>query len=68
MTFEEALARLETIVRSLESGTAPLDQTLKLFEEGTALVKLCTGMIENAEQRVKKAVQDINGDIKTEGF
>lgn len=68
MTFENALARLEAIVRALESGTAPLDETLKLFEEGSELVKYCTGMIENAEQRVKKAVQGTDGEIKTEEF
>ena len=40
MTFEAAMARLEEIVRALESGNAPLDVSLGLFEEGVALVKL----------------------------
>ncbi len=53
MTFEAAMARLEEIVRALESGNAPLDSSLALFEEGVALVKLCNGKLDHAEQRVK---------------
>jgi exodeoxyribonuclease VII small subunit len=53
MTFEAAMARLEEIVRLLESGNAPLDVSLALYEEGVALVRLCTGRLDNAQQRVK---------------
>lgn len=53
MTFEVAIARLEEIVRALESGSAPLDTSLALFEEGVALVKLCNSRLDNAEQKVK---------------
>ena len=53
MTFETALARLEEIVRAMESGSAKLDESLALFEEGVGLVKFCTGELDNAEQRVK---------------
>ena len=53
MTFEIAIARLEEIVRMLEGGNAPLDQSLALFEEGVALVKLCNSKLDNAEQKVK---------------
>lgn len=67
-TFESALARLEQIVRTLESGTAPLDETMMLFEEGVRLVKVCTEKIENAEQRVKLASMTQSGEIKTEEF
>ncbi len=67
-TFESALARLEQIVRTLESGTAPLDETMTLFEEGVRLVKVCTEKIENAEQRVKLASMTQSGEIKTEEF
>lgn len=52
-TFEEAMVRLEEIVRSLEGGTAGLDDSLGLFEEGIALVKLCNAKLEGAEQKVK---------------
>ncbi len=53
MTFEAAMARLEEIVRMLESGNAPLDTSLSLFEEGVALVKLCNSKLDTAEQKVK---------------
>ena len=53
MTFETAIARLEEIVRLLESGNAPLDVSLSLYEEGVALVRLCSSRLDNAQQRVK---------------
>ena len=53
MTFEAAIARLEEIVRSLESGNAPLDVSLSLYEEGVALVRLCNARLDHAQQRVK---------------
>lgn len=53
MTFEAAMARLEEIVRALESGSAGLDVSLGLFEEGISLVKLCNAKLEGAEQKVK---------------
>ena len=42
-SFEESMARLEEIVTQLEKGEAPLEESLKLFEEGTGLVRLCDG-------------------------
>ncbi len=54
MTFESALARLEAVVREIESGKAPLDKTLALFEEGKALVEYCEKALTDAEQRVIK--------------
>ena len=53
MSFEEALARLEIIVKSLEGGKAPLDESLSLFEEGVALVRLCNNKLDTAEKKVK---------------
>lgn len=53
MTFEQALARLEQIVRSLEGGNVPLEDLIKLFDEGTGLVKLCTARLDKAEEKVK---------------
>ncbi len=60
MTFESALARLEAVVREIESGKAPLDKTLSLFEEGKALVEFCEKALTDAEQRITK----INTDAK----
>ena len=51
-SFEEALKRLEEIIRKLETGVAPLDELLVLYEEGNKLVKYCNEMLDNAEQRV----------------
>ena len=54
LSFEGALARLEETVRLLESGNVPLDDSLSLFEEGIALVKLCNSKLDSAEQKVVK--------------
>lgn len=56
--FEEAMARLEEIVRLLEGGEAPLDKSLELFEEGVSLVKLCNLQLDNARQRVTLLTQN----------
>ncbi len=66
MTFESALSRLELVVREMESGRAPLDKTLALFEEGKALVAFCEKTLTDAEQRVLKVTEsgdtvDFNG-------
>lgn len=53
LTFEAALSRLEEIVHALDGGEAPLDESLSLFEEGVKLVKLCSGKLDAAEQKVK---------------
>ena len=68
MTFEKALARLEEIVRSMESGSAPLDASLSLFEEGVGLVKFCTGELDKAEQKVKILQKGANGEIAEADF
>ena len=53
ITFEAAMERLEEITRLLESGAEGLDESLKLYEEGVSLIRLCTQKLENAEQSVK---------------
>lgn len=53
MTFEAAMERLEEIAQLLESGTEGLDASLKLYEEGVSLIRLCTEKLETAEQSVK---------------
>lgn len=52
LTFEAAMQRLDVIVRMLEQGDASLEQSLALFEEGAKLLKLCNGMLDDAEQKV----------------
>lgn len=60
-TFEQNMARLEQIVRSLERGDAPLEESLKLFEEGTGLVRACGHLLDQAELQVKKVMVGPNG-------
>jgi exodeoxyribonuclease VII small subunit len=67
-SFEEALARLEEIVTLLDSGNAPLDQSLALFEEGAGLVKLCSAKLDNVEQRVKILVAGNGGELEENDF
>ena len=52
-SFEQALARLEEIVRTLEGGNVPLEDLIKLYDEGTALVKQCTEKLNAAEEKVR---------------
>lgn len=65
--FEQALARLEQIVRELEGGNVPLDDLMRLYDEGTTLVKACTEKIQSAEQKVRM-VQLKNGAVTEEEF
>jgi len=59
--FEQAMARLETIVSELERGELPLDQSLRMFEEGIRLSKTCLKMLEDAEHKVEILVQEKDG-------
>lgn len=52
MTFEEAAARLEEIVGRMETGETTLEESLKLFEEGSALSSLCYRKLTEAEQKI----------------
>ena len=68
MTFEAALARLESIVRMLESGNAALDESLSVFEEGIALVKMCNEKLEAAEQKIKILPKAEDGSLAETEF
>lgn len=61
LDFETALERLETIVQKLEDDSISLDESIKLYEEGIELSKLCTKTLEEAELRIEK-VNDQNSD------
>ena len=52
LNFEQSMARLEEIVGLLERGEAPLEESLALFEEGTKLMRACSGLLDQAEQKV----------------
>lgn len=68
MTFEAALARLESIVRMLEGGNAALDESLSVFEEGIALVKMCNEKLEAAEQKIKILTKADDGSLVESDF
>lgn len=61
-SFEENIARLEEIVSLLERGDAQLKDSLKLFEEGTKLVSMCSDLLENAQQQVVKLQKGVDGE------
>lgn len=67
-TFEENMQRLEEIVRLMERGDVALDDSLKLFSEGTELIKKCSELLDNAELQVKKVIPDVNGNPNEETF
>ena len=59
-TFEENMKRLEQIVRAMERGDVALEESLKLFQEGTELVRSCGKLLDEAELQVKKIMTDAN--------
>jgi exodeoxyribonuclease VII small subunit len=66
--FERAMARLEAIVAELEKGDLPLEESLKIFEEGIRLSKSCLKVLEEAERKVEVLVQDKNGKKELRAF
>ena len=68
MTFEASMQRLEQIVRAMERGGVPLEESLKLFQEGTELVRTCNELLENAQLQVKKIMTAPDGSPVEEDF
>ena len=67
LSFEQAILKLEEIVDSLENGDFPLEESLKLYEEGVKLVNICTNKINNIEKSVK-ILSNSNGELVEEDF
>lgn len=67
-TFENNMARLEQIVRAMEKGDVPLDESLKLFQEGTELVRNCQKLLDEAQLQVKTITADAEGTPMEESF
>ena len=65
MTFEQAMEKLNEIVARLEEGNEPLEASLKLFEEGSALASFCYEKLQNAEQRIR-SVTELEGQQEEE--
>ena len=68
MTFEASMVRLEQIVRTMERGDAALEESLKLFREGTELVQNCAKLLDEAELQVKMIMTAPNGSPVEEEF
>lgn len=68
LTFEQSMQRLEQIVRTMERGDAQLDESLKLFREGTELVRSCGKLLDEAELQVKKVMTAADGSPVLEDF
>ena len=67
-SFEQNMQRLEQIVRALERGDVALEESLKLFQEGTELVRVCGTLLDKAEQQVKMIVPGADGMPREEDF
>jgi exodeoxyribonuclease VII small subunit len=59
MSFEDSLDRLNDIVKRLEDGDVPLEESMKLYEEGMRLGRLCKGIVREAEERMKRLTEEI---------
>lgn len=66
--FETSLARLDEIVQELEKGELPLEQSLKLFEEGVKLARVCSTRLEEAERKVEILLRDKDGMVTRKPF
>lgn len=66
--FEDALNKLEKIVSKLEEGDIPLEESLKLFEEGIRLSRFCNQKLDEAEKKVEILLKGRNGILKPHPF
>jgi exodeoxyribonuclease VII small subunit len=62
-SFEAALKQLEEIVQRLERGELPLEESLKLYEEGIRLSRLCHAKLEEAEGKIELLMKDARGEL-----
>ena len=67
-TFEENMKRLEQIVRAMERGDVALEESLKLFQEGTELVRNCGKLLDEAELQIKKVIKGADDKPMMEDF
>ena len=67
-TFEASMLRLEQIVRAMEKGDVELEESLKLFQEGTELIRRCVKLLDEAELQVKKIMTAPDGSPVEEAF
>ena len=63
LSFERAIEELETIVKRLEDGKVPLEESVAIYERGEALKRRCEELLRQAEARVDKITTDANGQV-----
>ena len=68
MSYEQALARLEEIIRAMENEKIPLAQSLSLYEEGVAIVRRLSAELDDAERKIKILQQNAQGEIAPVDF
>jgi exodeoxyribonuclease VII small subunit len=68
LKFEDQLGRLEEIVAMLEAGNLPLEESLRMFEEGVSLARACARYLEEAERRIEILARDVTGATSTTPF
>lgn len=68
ITFEQNMERLEQIVRAMEKGDVALEESLKLFQEGTGLVQACAKLLDEAELQVTKVTAGADGTLEEVPF
>ena len=69
ITFEDAMKRLEEIVETLGEGNLSLEDSLKMFQEGMGLCKICNKKLDEAEYKVEKLMEkEGGGELRVEGF
>jgi exodeoxyribonuclease VII small subunit len=66
LSFESALAELEAIVSKLESGNAPLEESIALYERGAALKAHCEAKLKSAQEKIEKIVVSETGQVRAE--
>jgi exodeoxyribonuclease VII small subunit len=66
--FEEALSKLEKIVSQLEEGELALDESLRMFEEGIKLSRLCSSKLEEAEKKIEILMKNKEGQLEKKPF
>jgi exodeoxyribonuclease VII, small subunit len=67
-SLEEAMKKLDAIVREMESGDLPLEKLISRYEEGVALSKLCQERLDRAEERIRIIAKDSAGNPVVEDF
>jgi len=66
--FEEALKKLEELVKNMEAGELTLDESLKAFEEGIRLIRFCSRKLDETERKVEILLRDDQGDLAVAPF